>query len=281
MTTRSTSADPFGKLLHLMEKLRGPEGCPWDQEQTHETLKPMLIEEAFEVLEALDGNDPDAICEELGDLLFQVIFHSQIARENGEFDAYEVCRRIYDKMVRRHPHVFGEASFKDTNDLLRNWEDIKAAERKVAGQKERTDSSLLAGIPEKLPAFYRANQMTAKAARVGFDWGNISQIGEKIVEEFNEVEDALEQGDQGRVRDEVGDLLFTAVNLCRRLNLDPETTLRGASEKFSRRFRRMEEHFRRGGKDLRDVAPGDMDSFWQSQKGKAANDCPSSEQSGK
>lgn len=272
MSTRSTSTDPFGKLLHLMEQLRGPEGCPWDQEQTHETLKPMLIEEAFEVLEALDRNDPDAICEELGDLLFQVIFHSQIARENREFDAYEVCRRIYDKMVRRHPHVFGEASFKDTNDLLRSWEDIKAAERKAAGQGKKPGSSLLDGIPEKLPAFYRANQMTAKAARVGFDWDNISQIGEKIVEEFNEVEDALEQDDQSRVRDEVGDLLFTTVNLCRRLNLDPETTLHRASEKFSRRFRRMEKHFRQTGKDLRDVGPEDMDIFWQSQKGQVAND---------
>ena len=276
-TVSQQSKDPFGKLVLLMERLRGPDGCPWDREQTHESLKPMLIEEAFEVLEALDDQDPDQICEELGDLLFQVVFHSQIARENGEFDAYAVCRGIYDKMVRRHPHVFGDASFEDSNDLLRNWEDIKAAEKKAAGRSETTRDSLLDGIPEKLPALYRANQMTAKAARVGFDWTDIAGIREKLVEECNEVEDALEEGDPERVRDEVGDVLFTAVNLCRHLELDPETTLRRASDKFSRRFRKMESHFRRAGRDLKEVDPGEMETFWQSHKETSPSDSTSQE----
>jgi len=260
------SDHPFEKLLALMEKLRSPEGCPWDREQTRETLKPMLIEEAFEVLEALDGGDADQLCEELGDLLFQVVFHSQIASEKGEFDALEVCRRIHEKMVGRHPHVFGDESFADSQELLRNWESLKEAEKEASGREPDRRESLLDGIPEKLPALYRANQMTAKAARVGFDWPDVAGIVSKLVEELEELQVARQGGDGDRVKEEVGDVLFTAVNLCRRLEIDPETALNGANRKFSRRFRKMERHFRRRGRALKDVRVEEMENCWERVK---------------
>ncbi len=261
--------DYFRKLVELMDILRGPNGCPWDREQTRETLKPMLIEEAYEVLEALDAEDPDELCEELGDLLFQIVFHGRIASERGEFDAYDVCRRVYEKMVRRHPHVFGEASFEDARDLLRNWEDLKAAEKKAGGRENRK-KSLLDGIPKDLPTIYRAYQMTAKAARVGFDWPDISGLREKFLEEFEELVEALRESDPRRVKEEVGDLVFVALNIARYLEIDPETALRGANDKFDRRFRAMEQHFQIAGRSLKDVPPREMEVAWQG--GKARGD---------
>ena len=257
---------PFEKLLELMETLRGPDGCPWDREQTHETLKPMLVEEAFEVLEALDADDSDELCEELGDLLFQVVFHSQLAMEKGEFDALEVCRRLHEKMVRRHPHVFGNESFADSQELLRNWESLKESERKASGRKVARKESLLNGIPDKLPALYRANQITAKVARIGFDWPSIEGITDKLLEEVDELNDARRQGAPGSVKEELGDVLFTAVNLCRRLEIDPETALNRANRKFSQRFRRMEEHFGNEGRELKDVELEEMENCWNHLK---------------
>ena len=257
---------PFEKLLELMETLRGPEGCPWDREQTHETLKPMLVEEAFEVLEALDSDDSDELCEELGDLLFQVVFHSQLAMEKGEFDALEVCRRLHDKMVRRHPHVFGDESFSDSQELLRNWESLKEAERKASGRKIARKESLLDGIPDKLPALYRANQITARASRIGFDWPTIEGITDKLLEEVDELNDARRQGVVGPLQEELGDILFTAVNLCRRLEIDPETALNRANRKFSRRFRRMEKHFGNEGRELKDIELEEMENCWNDLK---------------
>lgn len=248
-----------------MDTLREPGGCPWDREQTRETLKPMLIEEAHEVLEALDSEDPDEICEELGDLLFQVIFHSRIGKERNEFDAYEVCRRVYKKMVGRHPHVFGDVSFTDSQELLKHWEDIKAAEKRKSGTG-KAKASLLDGIPESLPALYTTYQMTSKASRVGFDWEQIEGIRDKFLEEFDELKEALEAQNQERTKEEVGDLLFSALNIARYLQVDPETALKRANSKFSRRFRAMERSAKEQGKTLRDLNLDEMEEIWQSLK---------------
>ncbi|MEE8587577.1 MAG: nucleoside triphosphate pyrophosphohydrolase [Acidobacteriota bacterium] len=255
----------WGKLVELMDLLRSPQGCPWDREQTRETLKPMLIEEAYEVLEALDGDDPEELCEELGDLLFQVIFHSRISKERNEFDSEDVCRRIYQKMVGRHPHVFGDASFADSQELLKNWEDLKAAEKESSGRKYDR-RSLLEGIPDKLPAIYKANQISAKAARVGFDWPELAGIREKVEEEFQELDDALQSGDARRIQEEVGDLLFAALNVSRYLGIDPETALNRANRKFTRRFQRMEKHFEARQRPLKDVPLEEMEAIWQQFK---------------
>ena len=257
----------WGKLVELMDVLRSPQGCPWDREQTRETLKPMLIEEAYEVLEALDGDDPEELCEELGDLLFQVIFHSRISKERKEFDSEDVCRRIYEKMVGRHPHVFGDASFADTQELLKNWEDLKAAEKESSGRKYDR-RSLLEGIPDKLPAIYMAHQISAKAARVGFDWPELGGIREKVEEEFQELDDALQSGDARRIQEEVGDLLFAALNVSRYLEIDPETALNRANRKFTRRFQRMEKHFEARQRPLKDVPLEEMEAVWQQFKHK-------------
>ncbi len=255
----------FQKLLDLMDTLRGPEGCPWDKEQTRETLKPLLVEEAFEVLEALDGSDSAELCEELGDLLFQVIFHSRIAQEKGEFDIHDVCRRTYEKMVHRHPHVFGDESFRDSRELLRQWEDIKTAERKSAGLPT-TRESILAGIPERIPALYASYQMSSKAARVGFDWNSIEEIRDKFLEEFQELQDALQGGEEKDIREEVGDLLFAALNIARYLQVDPETALTRANRKFSARFKTMEKHFASQGRALKEISVEEMEAFWQNHK---------------
>jgi len=255
----------FDKLVDLMDTLREPGGCPWDQEQTRETLKPMLIEEAHEVLEALDSEDSDEICEELGDLLFQVIFHSRIGKEREEFDAYEVCRRVYKKMVGRHPHVFADATFADSQELLKHWEEIKAAEKERAGNK-KPKKSLLDGIPESLPALYVTYQMTSKASRVGFDWLDIEGIREKFLEEFEELQEAIRLEDDDRVKEEVGDLLFSALNISRHLQIDPETALKRANSKFLQRFQAMEGIAKRRGRPLRDLSLEEMEAIWQEVK---------------
>lgn len=257
--------DYFAKLVELMELLRSPEGCPWDREQDRETLKPMLVEETWEVLEALDGDDPDALCEELGDLLFQVVFHSQIARERGEFDAQEVCRRVYEKMVARHPHVFGDREIRDSRELLRNWEEIKANQQAAAG-REKLRSSLLDGIPKGLPAMYRAFQVTAKAARVGFDWPDLEGLRDKLMEEFDELQAARREGDPRKVKEEVGDLVFAALNVARYLEIDPETAVSSANDKFVSRFQAMEQEFHRQGRSLKEADLEEMESVWQAQK---------------
>ena len=255
----------FQKLVELVGVLRGPQGCPWDQEQTRETLKPLLVEEAYEVLEALDNSDSQELCDELGDLLFQVIFHSCIASEKREFDINDVCRRSYEKMVGRHPHVFGESSYKTSQELLKDWEEIKTAEREAAG-KTVSRKSLLDGIPSKLPSLYFAYQISSKVARVGFSWENIEGIQEKLLEECKELCVALEEGDEEKVKDEMGDLLFSAVNMAQHLQVDPETALNRASRKFSVRFKAMEEFFSEQGKMLQEVDVQEMEICWQEQK---------------
>lgn len=255
------------KLEKLVERLRGENGCPWDKEQTRETLKPMLIEESYEVLDALDSGDPVELKEELGDLLFQVVFHAQISKERGEFSLSDVIDRSHEKMVRRHPHIFGGADLKTSEDVLKNWEDIKAAEKGIPSSL-RPDSarSLLDGIPSKLPAMFRAYQMTSKASRVGFDWTKLEDIFQKLQEETRELLEAQQKQDSGRIADEVGDLLFVAVNVARFLGIDPETALGRSNRKFHRRFRHVESSIKQQGRELKNASLAEMDALWEEAK---------------
>lgn len=255
------------KLVDLVERLRGENGCPWDREQTRESLKPMLIEEAYEVLDALDGVSPAELKEELGDLLFQVVFHAQIAQEKGEFHLADIIDRLHDKMVRRHPHVFGDADLKTSEDVLKNWEDIKAAEKGVdSSSRSGSARSLLDGIPSQLPALHTAYQMTAKAARVGFDWPRLEDIIAKLQEESSELLEARAGQDQEKTAGEVGDLLFVAVNIARFLGIDPETALRRSNRKFNRRFRQVEAGIKSQGREMRDATLAEMNALWEKAK---------------
>ena len=259
------------KLVELVARLRGENGCQWDREQTRETLKPMLIEEAFETLDALDSGDPSDLKEELGDLLFQIVFHAQIANEKGEFDLGDVIDSSHEKMTRRHPHVFGTTDLKTSEDVLKNWEDIKAAEKGIESTScPDSARSLLDGIPKKIPALYRAYQMTAKASRVGFDWQRVDDILDKLNEETAELKEAISRGSSDRISDEIGDLLFTAVNIARTLNIDPETALERSNRKFERRFRFIETAIKRQGRKLKDASLAEMDALWnEAKKGEA------------
>ena len=260
----------IGKLSNLVEQLRGDHGCPWDKEQTRETLKPMLIEEAYEVLDALDADNPDELKEELGDLLFQVVFHAQIAQERGEFDLAAVIDRSHDKMVRRHPHIFGKADLKTAGEVLKNWEDIKAAEKGIPSPSlPESERSLLDGIPSKLPALHRTCQMTAKASRVGFDWTHLEDILLKMQEEASELVEARSRNDPGKIADEVGDLLFVAVNVARFLGIDPETALDRSNRKFDTRFRYIESSLKQQGRELKSASLAEMDALWEEAKNRA------------
>jgi len=255
------------KLVALVAQLRGENGCPWDREQTRETLKPMLIEEAFETLDALDSEDPAELKEELGDLLFQVVFHAQIAREKGEFDLGDVIDRSHEKMTGRHPHIFGTADLKTSEEVLKNWEDIKASEKGIASPSSPdTERSLLDGIPKKIPAIYRAYQMTAKAARVGFDWQRLEDIFDKLREETDELREAVSLEDREQIAGEIGDLLFVAVNIARKLDVDPETALEHSNRKFDRRFRFIEKAVKQQGREMKDASLAEMDALWNEAK---------------
>ena len=255
------------KLVDLVERLRGEHGCPWDKEQTRETLKPMLIEEAFEALDALDSSDPQELKEELGDLLFQIVFHAQIAQEKGEFHLADIIDRLHEKMVRRHPHVFGQVELRTAADVLRNWEDIKAAEKgTVSPSKSGSEKSLLDGTPTRLPAVHEAYQITAKAARVGFDWTRLEDVLLKLKEEADEVLQARDRKSKDELAGEVGDLLFVGVNVARFLGIDPETALRRSNKKFIRRFRYLESRIRAQERELKDATLEEMDALWEEAK---------------
>src|SRR6266513_1813272 len=230
----------FEKLVAVQARLRAPNGCPWDREQTHQSLRTYLIEEAYEVLEALESGNDAKFAEEMGDLLLQIVFHSQIAREEGRFTVAEVIREIHDKMIRRHPHVFGETRAKDSAEVLRNWEQIKAEERRANGKKSGSktgdglpkETSLLDGVSRALPATLEGFQLTRKASRIGFDWEDASGVFEKMQEETEELKKALGDQDQPKIEEELGDLLFATVNLSRFLKIDPEIALKKDNEKF-------------------------------------------------
>lgn len=267
-----TPGEWFEKLVAVQARLRAPKGCPWDREQTHQTLRTYLLEEAYEVLEALDTGNDAKFAEEMGDLLLQIVFHSQIASEEGRFTVAEVIREIHDKMIRRHPHVFGETRAKDSKEVLRNWEQIKAEERRASkgegagGEGANEAPSLLDGVSKALPATLEGFQLTRKASRIGFDWDNAEGVIDKMREETAELEIALNDKDQRKIEEEMGDFLFAAVNLARFVHVDPEIALKKANAKFSRRFRAMETRARESGREFKDLPREEMEALWEAAK---------------
>jgi tetrapyrrole methylase family protein/MazG family protein len=264
----------FEKLVALQARLRAVNGCPWDREQTHISLRTYLIEEAYEVLDALESGDDAKFAEEMGDLLLQIVFHSQIARETGRFTVADVIRSVHEKMVRRHPHVFGKKGAKDAAEVLKNWEQIKSEERRVkragreigAAKQQAHAESLMAGIARSLPATMEGLQLTRRAARIGFDWDAVEGIFEKIREEGAELRHALGTKEQAKVEEEMGDLLFAAVNLARFVHVDPEIALKKANAKFAKRFRAMEQFARDSGSTLEGASRAEMEALWKTAK---------------
>src|SRR5258706_8408309 len=289
----------FAKLAAVMARLRAPGGCPWDREQTHSTLRTYLIEEAYEVLDVLDSKDDSKFAEELGDLLLQVLFNAQIAAEQRRFSINDVIREIHDKMIRRHPHVFGNVKAKTSAQVLRNWELLKKQERQFksrnalvgaglarpssdssvapassrqaksepARHSESEGGSLLDGVPHTIPALLEAFQLTRKAARIGFDWDNVEGIFDKLHEESIELREVLRKKESpDRIESELGDILFVAVNLSRFLNVDPEIALHNASAKFTLRFREMEKIAREQGTTLAEIPRPELESLWDQSK---------------
>jgi tetrapyrrole methylase family protein/MazG family protein len=264
----------FEKLVAVQARLRAPKGCPWDREQTHQTLRTYLIEEAYEVLDALESGNDAKFAEEMGDLLLQIVFHSQIATEEKRFTVSDVIREIHDKMIRRHPHVFGETRAKDSAEVLRNWEQIKAEERRSNDKQAQTggegtpakETSLLDGVSHGLPATLQGFQLTRKAARIGFDWENVEGVFEKLNEEAGEVKNGLKTNDPKKVEEELGDLLFAAINLARFLKVDPEIALSRANAKFSQRFRAMERLARERGREFKELPREEMEALWDATK---------------
>jgi len=265
MSVPEDSSPSIKRLLEVMVRLRDREhGCPWDAEQSFRTIAPYTIEEAYEVAEAIERDDMAALKDELGDLLFQVVFHARMAEEDGAFDFNAVALGIVDKMVRRHPHVFGNKVVGDAETQTRHWEDLKAAERAEKAASDGNEASVLDGVALGLPALLRALKLQRRAARVGFDWPEVLHVFDKIDEELSEIKQEINQGGATqRVHDEIGDLLFVVVNLARHLDIDPEGALRHANAKFERRFRAVEQAF---GGGLDGVSLDDMETAWQTAK---------------
>lgn len=251
------------RLLGIMKKLRGPGGCPWDQEQTLDSLKSGLIEEAYEVIDAIESGDCSCLEEELGDLLLQIAFQSQICAEDGHFEFHDVANGISDKLVRRHPHVFGEVEVSGTGEVLQNWDAIKKAEKQGEGEKP---ASIVSGIPKHLPALQKAHQIQKRAARAGFDWDHINDVFDKLHEEIEEVKEAIGRNHEPDIRDELGDLLFSVVNVSRFLGHNPEELLNHNIKKFVKRFQRVEEKVHATGKDFKEFTLDELDAFWDEVK---------------
>jgi tetrapyrrole methylase family protein/MazG family protein len=262
----------FEELVALQAHLRSPQGCPWDREQTHHSLRTFLLEETYEVLDALDTEEGARLASELGDLLLQIVFHARLAEEAGQFDIGDVIERIHAKMVRRHPHVFGDVKAKTSAQVLKNWEQLKAEERRAqcdaAALRTEVESSVLDGVPRSLPALLEAYQLTRRASHVGFDWDDIEGLLEKIKEETAELRKALGKSGCASLEEEVGDLLFVAVNVARFLGVDPEVAVKKANRKFSGRFREMEQQAARAGQRLADVPKDQLEALWEASKGK-------------
>ncbi len=262
---RSQITDHFVKLCDIVAKLRAPGGCPWDREQTHESLLPALIEEAYEVSGAVRANDTANFREELGDLLLLVVMNAEIARESDRFDINGVLQEVTDKLVRRHPHVFGNSNARDSGAVLKQWESIKRAEK--AGKHVRNMSGhYLDDLPVALPALMRAQKTQSKVARVNFDWAEVGDVIEKVEEEIQELKQAVVEQNRKSIEDEVGDLLFAVVNLARKCKLDAETALQAATDKFVGRFNRLEDELTARGKKLGDVDLPEMDAIWNEIK---------------
>lgn len=246
----------FTTFKQIVARLRAPDGCPWDRKQTHTSLKPYLIEECYEVIDALDSGDSQKLREELGDLMLQVMLHSQIAAEAGEFDIEDVLRGINAKLVHRHPHVFGDTKVKDTREVLLNWERLKEEEHEEG-------TSILDGIPAQMPSLAAAQSMQQRAARLGFDWDNMEGVVDKLAEEMEELTDAV---DHEETVIEFGDVLFTLVNVARWMGVDTEDALRQANRRFAHRFKYMEELCRQKGVSLSSLSLGEMDALWEQSK---------------
>lgn len=283
----------FARLVEIMRTLRSPGGCAWDREQTVASLRPFVLEEAYEVVEAMDGGDRAALCEELGDLLLEAVFVAQICAEDGDFTIADAAEAVSAKLVRRHPHVFGADGAASTGgdagaggegdagaaagrdlssaEVKRQWERIKRAERAGAPPDRAT---LLAGIPAALPALLRASRIGARAANVGFDWDEAAQVVDKADEEIAELRAAISGGDPARIEEELGDLLFTVANAARKLRVDPESALRTANAKFTRRFRAVEQRLEDRGRALPDAAPGELEREWRAVKAQEAAGAP-------
>lgn len=252
----------FQDLVAVMARLRDPQaGCPWDLEQTPQTLKKYVIEEAYEVVEAIDGAKPEALREELGDLMLQVVFLSQLAAERGQFTVGDVCRGITEKLVRRHPHVFGDTVVDGTDQVLANWEQIKRSEK---GYEDRR--SILDGIPAGLPALMRAMEVSKRVVRVGFEWPSISEVLDKLDEELAELRAEISAGDRERAAEELGDTFFSLVNVARHLHVDAEESLRQMTHRFAARFRQIEVHAAATGRAVQDLSLAEMEEAWQAAK---------------
>jgi MazG family protein len=249
----------FARLVEIMARLRAPGGCPWDREQTFDTIKHYLLEETYEVMDAIDAKDWPELADELGDLLLQVVFFAQMASEAGYFDVADSVRAINSKLIRRHPHVFGEAEARTAEDVVRRWDEIKAEEKP-------RPKGLLAGVPRSLPALVEAQKIAAKAAGAGFDWENIDQVFDKMHEELAELEAARETSNKDEIEGEIGDLLFVIVNIARFLKVDPEQALRKTNGKFRRRFAHVEEGLAAQGRTLPEATINEMEALWQASK---------------
>lgn len=257
------AGESMERLLGVMRKLRAPDGCPWDIKQTHETLKSDLIEEAYEVIDAIESGNPSELEEELGDLLLQVVFHAQISSDAGEFEFDAVATGITDKLIRRHPHVFGEVNVSGADEVLQNWDTIKKTEKQEEGESPK---SIVAGIPKHLPALQKAHQIQKRAARAGFDWDNIDDVFAKLHEEIDEVKEAISRNHEEDIRDEIGDLLFSVVNVSRYLGHNPEELLNHNIKKFVRRFLSVEEQVHATGKEFKEFTLEELDAFWDVAK---------------
>src|SRR5205809_7815905 len=265
------TGEKFERLVEIMKTLRGPNGCPWDKQQDFNSLKPMLVEEVYEVLEAIENNDFEGLSEELGDLLLHVVFYAHLGKEAGRFDINTVIGQISDKLIRRHPHVFGTDSASTPEEVIKNWEVIKAQE-KAEKLKNRTPEqrSLLEGIPSKLPALHEAHQISSRATRAGFDWPNVDGVFEKLQEEVRELKEVIAEGGgearRERLEDEIGDMLFCIVNIARFLKIDSESALKRTNRKFKTRFQYMENELARQGKSLEQASLDEMEALWQKAK---------------
>ena len=259
-----SSAHYFDEITDIIAKLRAPDGCPWDRKQTLETIRTPITEEAYELADAITKGNALEIKEEAGDLLLQVVFVAQLAKERGDFEMKDIVRAICDKLIRRHPHVFGDMKANDSEEVLKNWEKIKTQERK----DKHENLSVLAGVPDGLPPLLKANRIQAKAAHVGFDWpkGSPEPLFAKLDEEINELKQAATENDPEHLADELGDVLFMTVNLARRLGVDPDAALNGVCEKFKKRFNFMEECARNENKNLSDYTLEQLDNFWNEAK---------------
>ena len=251
----------FQKLLNIMEKLRGDKGCPWDKEQTRESLKPFILEEAYELIEAIESGDPEKMKEELGDLLFQIVFQCQVAKERREFEISDVIEKITKKMITRHPHVFGEAECRTSAEVIVQWEEQK----KLEGKRRE---SILEGVPEALPSLLRAHRLQNRAASVGFDWDKVGDALKKLDEELKEFKKALETKEKNEIGEELGDILFMLVNVSRFIGVNPEDALRKTIAKFISRFRYIEMKAADNGRKLSDMTLSEMDKLWEEAKEK-------------